>query len=339
MARGTAALYPELRRMRLVQTIHNLAYQGVFPGALWHVLNLDRRYFTDDWLESHGSINFLKGGLAFADVLTTVSPRYAREIQTPGFGEGLDAVLHARAGRVHGILNGIDYRVWSPALDAELPARYDVGALQGKSACKTDLQARLGLRVDPGAPLFAIVSRLAWQKGIDVALDALSPLLEQSAVQLVVLGSGEAELERRLFELADRFRDRVAMRTGMDEALAHRIVAGADLFLMPSRYEPCGLSQLYSLRYGTVPVVHATGGLDDTVGDIDDPERERTGFTFSPCTPDALRATLDRALAVRHDADAWRRLQENGMRQDFSWERSARTYRTEYAALLAAPAA
>jgi starch synthase len=339
MVRGTAALYPELRRTRLVQTIHNLAYQGVFPATLWHVLNLDRRYFTEDWLELHGAINFLKGGLAFADVLTTVSPRYAREIQTPAFGEGLDPILHARTGRVHGILNGIDYRVWSPAVDAQLPARFDAGDLGGKMVCKTDLQARLGLRIDPGAPLFAMVSRLAWQKGIDVTLDALSPLLEQSAVQLVVLGSGERELEQRLFALADRIPDRVAVRTGMDEPLAHHIIAGADLFLMPSRYEPCGLSQLYSLRYGTVPVVHATGGLDDTVGDVGDPHGERTGFKFSPCTPTALREAVERALALRHDASAWREVQENGMRQDFSWTRSARTYRTEYAALLAAPSA
>lgn len=339
MLRATAALYPELRRVRLVQTVHNLAYQGVFPASAWHVLNLDIRYFSSDWLEFHGAISFLKGGLTFADLLTTVSPRYAREIQTPAFGEGLDGVLRARAGRLHGILNGIDYRGWSPAVDPVLPARYDVGDLDGKAVCKADLQAALGLRVDPEAPLLAMVSRLAWQKGIDVALDALAPVLEQSAVQLVALGNGEPELERRLVDLADRIRDRVAVRTGMDEALAHRIVAGADLFLMPSRYEPCGLSQLYSLRYGTVPLVHATGGLVDTVIDIDSRPGEGTGFTFSPCTPDALRATLDRALAARRDVGVWRRLQERGMRQDFSWARSARTYRTEYGALLAAPVA
>jgi starch synthase len=339
MLRATTALYPELRRMRVVQTIHNLAYQGLIPAFSWHLLNFDRRYFSRDWLEFHGAINCLKGGLVFADLLTTVSPRYAQEIQTPAFGEGLDGVLRARAGRVHGILNGIDYRIWSPASDPLLPARYDVDDLRGKLVCKTDLQASLGLRVDPDAPLLAMVSRLAWQKGIDVALDALSPVLAQSAVQLVVLGNGEPQLERRLAELAAQIPDRVAVRTGMDEPLAHRIVAGADLFLMPSRYEPCGLSQLYGLRYGTVPLVHATGGLDDTVADGDAAPDERTGFKFSPCTPDALRTTLDRALALRRDAPAWRRLQERGMRQDFSWARSAETYRTEYSALLAAPVA
>ncbi len=339
MLRGTAALYPELRRVRLVQTVHNLAYQGRFPAAHWHLLNLDARYFTSDWLEAWGEIDFLKAGLVFADVLTTVSPRYAREIQTPEYGEGLDGVLRARAGRLRGILNGIDYRVWNPAIDPVLPARYDVGDLVGKARCKADLQAALGLRPDSEGPLFAIVSRLAWQKGIDVALDALPAVLASSAAQLVTLGSGDAELERRLHELAAHFPDRVAVHTGMDEPLAHRIVAGADLFLMPSRYEPCGLSQMYSVRYGTAPVVHATGGLDDTVADFDPATGQGTGFKFAPCTAEALRDALTRAVAVRRDAAAWRRLQENAMREDFSWERSARAYRTLYSALLAAPAA
>ena len=339
MLRATAPLYPELRRVRLLQTIHNLAYQGRFPAAQWHLLNLDPRYFVSDWLEFWGDICFLKAGLVFADVLTTVSPRYAREIQTPDFGEGLDGVLRARAGRLRGILNGIDYRVWNPALDPALPARYDAADLGGKVACKADLQAALGLRRDAEAPLLGIVSRLAWQKGIDVALDALPPLLEQSAVQLVALGSGDPDLERRLRELSARFPDRVAVRSGMEEALAHRIVAGVDLFLMPSRYEPCGLNQMYSQRYGTVPVVHATGGLDDSVAEYDPGRGEGTGFKFAPCTPEGLRNALDRALAVRLEPAAWMQLQRNGMSQDFSWERSARAYQTVYGALLAAPAA
>jgi starch synthase len=339
MLRATAALYPELRRVRLVQTVHNLAYQGRFPASAWHLLNLDPRYFASEWLEFWGDINFLKAGLVFADVLTTVSPRYAREIQTPEFGEGLDGVLRARAARLRGILNGIDYRVWNPATDPALPARYDAGDLTGKARCKAALQAALGLRVAGPAPLLGIVSRLAWQKGIDVALDALPPLLEHSTAQLAVLGSGEAELERRLQELAGRFPDRVAVRTGLDEPLAHRITAGVDLFLMPSRYEPCGLNQMYSQRYGTVPVVHATGGLDDTVLEFDVATGEGTGFKFAPCTAEALRDALDRALGVHRDPAAWLRLQRNGMRQDFSWERSARAYQTVYGALLAAPAA
>jgi starch synthase len=337
MLRATAALYPELRRMRLVQTIHNLAYQGRFRAENWHLLNLDARYFTRETLEFYGDINFLKAGLVFADVLTTVSPRYAREIQTPELGEGLDGVLRARAGRLRGIVNGIDYRAWNPAIDQALPARYDIGDLGGKARCKADLQATLGLQPDAAAPLLAVVSRLAWQKGIDVVLDAAPLLVEQSAAQLVALGNGDPHLEHRMRLLAEQFPGRVAVRTGMDEALAHRIVAGADLFLMPSRYEPCGLSQLYSLRYGTVPVVHATGGLDDTVAEFDPATGEGTGFKFSPDSPDALHEAVQRALAVRRDPAAWTRIQERGMREDFSWEQSARAYRNLYGALLAAP--
>jgi starch synthase len=339
MLRATASLYPELRRVRLVQTIHNIAYQGRFPASTWHLLNLDARYFTSEWLEFHGDVNFLKAGLVFADVLTTVSPRYAREIQTPAFGAGLDGVLRARVGRLRGILNGIDYRVWNPSIDPSLPARYDLGDLDGKARCKADLQAALGLRVDAGVPLIAIVSRLVWQKGIDVALDALPAVLAESATQVVALGSGDPHLEWRIRALADSLPDRVAARTGMDEALAHRIVAGGDLLLMPSRYEPCGLSQMYALRYGTVPVVHATGGLDDTIAEYDPATGTGTGFKLTPCLPDALRETVRRALGVRADQAAWAQLRANGMRENFSWERSASAYRTMYGALMAAPAA
>jgi starch synthase len=337
MLRATAALYPELRRMRLVQTIHNLAYQGRFPASAWHLLNLDARYFTREALEFYGEINFLKAGLVFADTLTTVSSRYAREIQTPELGEGLDGVLRARAGRLRGILNGIDYRVWNPAIDAALPARYDVGDLDGKARCKSDLQQALGFRADIEAPLLAIVSRFAWQKGIDVALDALPAVLETSTAQVVVLGSGDPHLEYRAHLLVEGFPGRVAARTGMDESLAHRIVAGADLFLMPSRFEPCGLSQLQSLRYGTVPVVHATGGLDDTVVQFDAATGDGTGIKFAPDTPAALGDAIRRALEIRREPAAWMRLRENAMRQDFSWDRSARAYRNAYGALLAAP--
>src|SRR5262249_33566687 len=260
-----------------------------------------------------------------------------REVQTPALGEGLDGVLRARASRLRGILNGIDYGLWNPATDPVLAARYDVGALSGKARCKADVQDALGLHVDAAAPLLAMVSRLAAQKGVDVVLDALPALLEGSDTQVALLGSGDTHLESGLHALAGRFPARMAVRTGFDEPLAHRIVAGADLFLMPSRYEPCGLSQLYSLRYGTVPVVHATGGLDDTVSEFDAAAGSGTGFKFSPCTPEALRDAVTRALAARRDAPAWTRLQERGMREDFSWERSASAYRNLYAELLAAP--
>ena len=337
MLRGTAALYPELRRVRVVQTVHNLAYQGRYWAADWHLLNLDGRYFTSDTLELYGDISFLKAGLVFADFITTVSPRYAREIQTPEFGEGLDGVLRARARRLRGIVNGIDYRLWNPATDRLIAARYDVGAMSGKARCKADLQQALGLQVDAAPPLLVMVSRLAAQKGLDVALSALPSLLEGSDLQVVLLGSGDVWLESGFHDLAQRFPQRLAVRIGFDEQLAHRIVAAGDLFLMPSRYEPCGLSQLYSLRYGTVPVVHATGGLDDTVSEFDAASGSGTGFKFAPCTPETLRDAVSRAITVRRDATPWTRLQERGMREDFSWERSAGAYRNLYAELLAAP--
>src|SRR5262249_13592282 len=278
MLRATAPLYPELRRVRLVQTIHNLAYQGRYWAADWHLLNLDRRFFTSDALELYGDISFLKAGLVFADLITTVSPRYAREIQTPAFGGGLDGILRARAQRLRGIVNGIDYGVWNPATDPVLAARYDIGAMSGKARCKADLQAALGLHVAAGPLLLAMVSRLAAPKGLDVALGAAGLLVQRSDTQVVLLGSGAPDLEAGFHALAQSFPGRVAVRLGFDEPLAHRIVAGADAFLMPSRYEPCGLSQLYSLRYGTVPVVHATGGLDDTVSQFDAGSGTGTGF-------------------------------------------------------------
>ncbi len=329
--RGTAILYPELSRVRTVQTIHNLAYQGRFWAADWHLLNLDPRYFVPEFLEFYGFIDFLKGGLVFADALTTVSPRYAEEIQTPDFGEGLDGVLRARAGRLRGILNGIDYRSWNPATDTALPARYDADHLDGKAVCKAALQTEMGIQRDATAPLLAMITRLAGQKGVDVALAALPALLDDSTAQLVVLGSGEPSLEAALRALAARFPGRVGLRLGYDEPLAHRIEAGADVFVMPSRYEPCGLNQLYSLRYGTVPVVHDTGGLHDTVQPVD--ATSGTGFRFAPLTADALLAALREALALHADPVRWRGLMTTGMQQDFSWERSAGEYAALYAAL------
>ncbi len=331
--RTTAILYPELARLRTVQTIHNLAYQGRFWAADWHLLNVDPRYFVADYLEFYGFINFLKGGLVFADALTTVSPRYAAEIQTAALGEGLDGVVRARTGRLRGILNGIDYRVWNPATDAALPAQYDVDHLDGKAACKAALQGELGLRCDPTAPLLGMITRLAGQKGVDVALAAAPALLSESSAQLAVLGSGDPGLEAALRQLATSFPGRVGLRLGYDEPLAHRIEAGADVFLMPSRYEPCGLNQLYSLRYGTVPVVHDTGGLHDTVEPADAERGTGTGVRFAPCTVDALLGGVRHALALYAEPQVWRRIVTNGMRQDFSWERSAAEYAALYATL------
>jgi len=332
--RATAALYPELGRVRTVLTLHNLAFQGRFPADHWHVLNLDARYFVPEFLEFYGEINFLKAGMVFADALTTVSPRYAAEIQTPAFGEGLDGVLRARGAALRGILNGIDDAVWDPATDPHLPARYRAGDLAGKARCKRALQAELGLDVGDDAPLLGVVSRLAEQKGFDLLAVALPPALEAWDAELAVLGSGEERYERWVRELEARFPGRVGARVGFDEGLAHRIEAGADVFLMPSRFEPCGLNQLYSLRYGTVPIVHATGGLDDSVAEFDPATGTGTGFKFTPYTPDAFLAALERALRTRRDPALWARLVANGMAQDFSWSRAAAEYRALYETLV-----
>ena len=331
--RATADLYPELAAVRTVQTVHNLAYQGRFPSEEWHLLNLDPRHFVPDGLEFYGDINYLKAGLLFADAITTVSPRYAEEIQTPSFGSGLDGVLRMRADRLRGILNGVDDAVWNPATDPLLPARYDQGDLRGKARCKAALQADLGLAVSPEPALLAVVSRLAEQKGLELLGAVLPGLLKTRAVQFVALGSGDARYEELLIDLAGQFPGQVEVRIGFDEPLAHRIEAGADVFLMPSRFEPCGLNQLYSLRYGTVPVVHATGGLDDTVVEFDARMGLGTGFKFTPYTEEAFLAALRRAIDTRRDAATWQRLVTNGMSQDFSWQRAAREYSRLYTSL------
>ena len=332
--RATAALYPELGRVHTVLTLHNLAFQGRFPADHWHVLNLDARYFVPEFLEFYGEINFLKAGMVFADALTTVSPRYAAEIQTPAFGEGLDGVLRARGAALRGILNGIDDAVWDPATDPHLPARYRAGDLAGKARCKRALQAELGLDVGDDAPLLGVVSRLAEQKGFDLLAVALPRALEAWDAELAVLGSGEERYERWVRELEARFPGRVGAHVGFDEGLAHRIEAGADVFLMPSRFEPCGLNQLYSLRYGTVPVVHATGGLDDSVTDFDPATGAGTGFKFGAYTAEAFLGALERALGTRRDAASWARLVANGMTQDVAWGRAAAAYRSVYEQLL-----
>ena len=331
--RATADLYPELAAVRTVQTVHNLAYQGRFPSEEWHLLNLDPRHFVPDGLEFYGDINYLKAGLLFADAITTVSPRYAEEIQTPSFGSGLDGVLRMRADRLRGILNGVDDAVWNPASDPFVPAHYDQGDLRGKARCKAALQADLGLAVSPEPALLAVVSRLAEQKGLELLGAVLPGLLKTRAVQFVALGSGDARYEELLIDLAGQFPGQVEVRIGFDEPLAHRIEAGADVFLMPSRFEPCGLNQLYSLRYGTVPVVHATGGLDDTVVEFDAREGLGTGFKFTPYTEEAFLAALRRAIDTRRDAATWQRLVTNGMSQDFSWQRAAREYARLYTSL------
>jgi len=313
-------------------TIHNLAYQGLFPADQFPVTGLPASMYSMDALEFWGQINLLKGGLVFSDLLNTVSETYAREIQTAEFGAGLDGVLRDRADDLFGILNGVDYRVWDPAHDPLIPARYTIDDLTGKRIGKEHLQREFGLYERPDIPLIGMVTRLVDQKGLDLVASGADEIISMGA-QLVVLGAGDPRHEQFLEEMARRHRRRVGVRIGFDNALAHRIEAGADLFLMPSRYEPSGLNQLYSLRYGTVPVVRRTGGLADSIIDAT-PEAARAGtangFVFTDYTPQALLDAVRRALDAFQTPRAWRRLQAAGMAADFSWAASAKKYLALY---------
>lgn len=323
---------PSFERTRLVCTIHNLNYAGAFEhGALWE-LGLPGELWNSDALEFHGRLALLKGGLVYSDALTTVSPRYAMEIRTPAFGAGLDGLLRAKGEQLHGILNGIDTNEWDPSRDVHLPARYDAVDLSGKAHCRVALQRELGLHEDERATLFGVVSRLAWQKGIDL-VDELIDGIVSHGHQVAVLGTGEPGIEERLAHAQGRHPGRVAVRLAFDDGLAHRIVAGSDAFLMPSRYEPCGLTQMYALRYGTVPVVRAVGGLDDTVVELDATRETGTGFKFGAATASALWAAVERTWQARERRDVWTALQRRGMSEDLSWDASAAAYERLFASL------
>ena len=335
-------------RVRSVFTIHNLAYQGYFPLEEFRELALAPSLLSPEGLEFHGQGNFMKSGLVFADRLTTVSPRYAQEICTPEFGSGLDGVLSMRRSRLSGILNGVDYQVWDPENDPWLPASFSAFALDGKAVCKAAMQASAGLDQNPRAPLFAVVSRLADQKGADLLLAALPALVRQGA-QLILLGTGERFLEEGFAAAAVAHPRAVWARFNYDEAMAHRMVAAADVILVPSRFEPCGLTQMYGLRYGTLPLVRRVGGLADTVVDADamvfpsgsGGETEgttATGFVFERATPIALEAAIARAIGVYADVDRWRQMMRNAMSRDYSWAASAVQYRDLYESLLVSPA-
>lgn len=312
-----------------VFTIHNIAYQGQFPAETLERLGLPWSLFTMDGLEYWGDMSFLKSGLVYADKLTTVSPRYAREIQSPAFGYGMEGVLSWRAADLVGILNGADYRVWNPSTDGLLAKTYGAAdAVAGKAANKAALQQALGLEMDARAPLMVIISRLAEQKGMDMVLSTLPTLLRQGA-QLAVLGAGERALEQGFQLAAQGSPRRVAVTIGYSEELAHRLLGGGDMLLMPSRFEPCGLTQFYAMRYGTVPVVHATGGLADTVMDCSYDglmSGTGTGFVFEHANAGAFQWCVERAIASFADPDQWRRIQATGMAQDFGWSRSAVRY-------------
>ena len=306
-----------------VFTIHNLGYQGLFPAATFAALELPPWLWHAEALEFHGRMNFMKAGLVFGDRLTTVSPGYASEILTPAFGAGLEGVLRRRSSDMDGIVNGIDEDAWDPARDTALASRFDAKNLSQRAPNRAALCRDFGLEVDGAPLLLGMVARLVPQKGVDIFLEAL-PALLQMPVCCVVLGSGDPALEVALKEAARRQPARLAIRLGHDEALAHQLYAGCDAFLMPSRFEPCGLSQLYAMRYGALPVVHRTGGLADTVTDAALPDA--TGFVFGKATPAALKEGVERALTVHRRPAVWRRMMQTAMGTNFSWERSARDY-------------
>jgi starch synthase len=327
-------LYPELSSMETVFTIHNLGYQGIFGQTqTWPLLNLDKSFFTMQYLEFYGKINFLKGGLVFTDAITTVSPTYAEEIKTADQGCQLEGVLQERAANVTGILNGVDYTVWNPEIDTFIKQRFGPGNLAGKKACKADLQHILHLPENPDIPIIGMVSRLSGQKGFDLLEKVLDELFSRD-IQFALLGTGDSQCQEIFSELPSLYPERAGVRIGFNESLAHKIIAGADMFLMPSCYEPCGLTQMYSLKYGTIPIVRATGGLKDTINEFDPIAGTGNGFVFSDYHPLELLATIDRALALWHRRQDRKTLIKNCMAADFSWDHSAHLYFNLYRKLL-----
>jgi starch synthase len=323
---------PVVKDLPVVFTIHNMGYHGHFRRDVLARAGIPEALFNPGALEFYGDVNFLKGGLVFSDYLTTVSRRYAQEIQTAEYGYGLDGVVRSRGDRITGILNGVDYGAWNPAKDQLIAARYSSKDLAGKQICKQDLLQEFGLvRDNPHRAVLGIVSRLADQKGFDLIADRAHEMLRED-VMLVVLGTGERRYEDLFRALASAYPGRVGFKFAYDNTLAHKVEAGADIFLMPSRYEPCGLNQIYSLKYGTVPVVRATGGLDDTVENFDVQHGTGTGFKFSEYTGAALLYAVKQAIQHYADERIWKRIQLNGMVKDFSWKTPAAEYAKVYEA-------
>lgn len=319
-----------------LMTVHNLAYQGIFAADTRAALSLPAESFAMNGVEYYGNLSFLKAGLFYADQLTTVSPTYAEEIQHETLGFGLHGLLQHRHAVLTGIVNGIDTDAWNPASDPHLPKHYSASRMTGKAAIKHLLQQELGLSPQADAPLLGVISRITPQKGQDLVL-AIAPQLIESGAQLAILGNGDTALELALRRLASTYPGKVSVVIGYDEGLAHRIEAGADIFLMPSRFEPCGLNQMYSQRYGTVPIVHRTGGLADTVVDTTDAtlaDGSASGFAFDTPTPAAFLAATQRALTLYANPAQWKKLRKNGMQRDFSWAASARQYQALYQTML-----
>ena len=326
MLRSLYAEDPAFRQTASVLSIHNVGYQGIFPADVLALLQIPWDLFTVAGLEFFGQANLLKGGIVYADHVTTVSRKYAQEIQTTEYGFGLEGVLRARASTVTGILNGVDYDEWNPQTDRNTVARYSPDNLTGKAKCKQDLLSTFGLTpTNPRLPVLGIVSRFAGQKGFDL-IAPIADRLAREDVILVVLGTGERRYEEMFERLARQFPSRIAVKIAYDNALAHKIEAGSDMFLMPSRYEPCGMNQIYSLKYGTVPIVRATGGLDDTIDSWDARTSKGTGFKFTEYSSEALLLTIKNALAAFREQASWQILMRNGMAKDFSWNVSAKEY-------------
>lgn len=324
---------PTFLGIRTLLTIHNLGYQGIFERTALAEIGLPEQFYSMEGMEFFGQINLLKGGIVFADRLNTVSRRYAEEIQTPEYGFGLDGLLRKRGAVLSGILNGADYSHWNPETDPHIPVKYSAGALGGKRACKVELLREMGLPARAiDRPLLGIISRFTSQKGFDLMAEAAAELFAED-IFLVALGNGETQWEDLFRSLREEFPERISVKFGYDDALAHRVEAGADMFLMPSRYEPCGLNQIYSLRYGTVPIVRATGGLDDTI--VSAPPGEATGFKFHDYNGKALLDAIRQACAIWKNRRAWTAMMVRGMRKDFSWTDSAREYSDLYRNLAA----
>jgi len=330
MLRTLYAEDPAFRDVATVFTIHNMGYQGLFPPDTLPLLMLPWDLLTMSKMEFFGQVNFLKGALVLSDYVTTVSRKYSQEIQTTEYGFGLEGVLRNRAATVAGILNGVDYEEWSPQTDKFIVAKYSPQDLSGKLKCKQDLLQAFGIaNVDAKVPVIGIVSRFAAQKGFDLISQIMDRLAREEMI-MVVLGSGDKPYEEMFQRLNKQFPNKIAAKVAFDNAIAHKIEAGADMFLMPSRYEPCGLNQIYSLKYGTVPIVRATGGLDDTIEPWDARNGKGTGFKFSDYTGEALLTTIKQALVDYQDPSSWRILMRNGMARDFSWGASAREYGKVY---------
>ncbi|MDP2682763.1 MAG: glycogen synthase GlgA [Deltaproteobacteria bacterium] len=322
---------PFFSNTKTVFTIHNIAYQGQFPASHFPLTGLPQEVFTQDGIEFWGNMNLLKAGIVFSDIVTTVSEKYSREIQTPEFGYGLEGILLAKREKLFGVLNGVDYDDWSSEKDKFIIAKYDYKDLSGKAKCREDLLKEYKLNLPDDAPVIGIISRLADQKGFDILSQAMEDLMSMN-LGMVVLGAGERKYHDLFEGLAKRYPKKLGVKITFDNKIAHKIEAGSDMFLMPSKYEPCGLNQIYSLRYGTIPIVRATGGLDDTIQNYDG--GEGNGFKFKEYSAQILLAKVKEAVKVFSNRKEWKKLVQKAMQQDFSWDRSAKRYVELYKRLM-----